>query len=58
VTANSSDRKWFGDGYANLIFRLARRHLARGGAHHEIAGRHATISGQSGQSLNTSPDPG
>src|SRR5215510_5498306 len=36
----SSDRKWSRDRYPDLIFRLARRHLARGGAHHEIASRH------------------
>jgi hypothetical protein len=38
--SKSSDRKWSRDGYPDLIFRLARRHLARCGAYHETAGRH------------------
>src|SRR5262245_51010472 len=44
----SSDRKWSRDGYPDLILRLARRHLARRGAHHEIAGRHGNHFGAVG----------
>src|SRR5262245_65412141 len=54
----SSDRKWSRDGYPDLIFRLARRHLTRGGAHHEITGRHGHHFGAVGTIVEGFTCPG